>query len=80
MQITILFFGIVKDITNKSSENLLVTDNIMIFELKNVLLKNYPKLQQYSHFSIAVNQVYAENDTILKDGDVVALIPPVSGG
>ena len=28
----------------------------------------------------AVNREYAPKDTVLKDGDVVALIPPVSGG
>jgi len=30
--------------------------------------------------SVAVNQVYASPETTLRDGDEVALIPPVSGG
>lgn len=29
---------------------------------------------------LAVNQEFAERDTALKDGDEVALLPPVSGG
>ncbi|ERN52655.1 molybdopterin converting factor subunit 1 [Alkalihalophilus marmarensis] len=29
---------------------------------------------------IAVNEEYAEDTEILKDGDVIAFIPPVSGG
>ena len=29
---------------------------------------------------VAVNQRYAEMDTLLNDGDEVALIPPVAGG
>jgi molybdopterin converting factor subunit 1 len=29
---------------------------------------------------VAVNQVYAGSDTIVRDGDEVALIPPVAGG
>jgi molybdopterin synthase catalytic subunit len=32
------------------------------------------------HFSVAVNRQYCAHDTILSDGDEVALIPPVSGG
>ena len=28
----------------------------------------------------AVNEEYADADVVLRDGDVVALIPPVSGG
>jgi molybdopterin converting factor subunit 1 len=31
-------------------------------------------------FSVAINRIYANRETILKDGDEVALIPPVSGG
>jgi molybdopterin synthase catalytic subunit len=30
--------------------------------------------------AIAVNRIYADDDTPLRDGDEVALIPPVSGG
>ena len=30
--------------------------------------------------AVAVNQEYARADTELKDGDEVALLPPVSGG
>lgn len=29
---------------------------------------------------VAVNQIFAEADTVLKMGDEVALIPPVAGG
>jgi molybdopterin synthase catalytic subunit len=29
---------------------------------------------------VAVNQAYSQPDTVLHDGDEVALIPPVSGG
>jgi molybdopterin converting factor small subunit len=29
---------------------------------------------------LAVNQSFADRETILKDGDEVALMPPVSGG
>ncbi|WEG19124.1 molybdopterin converting factor subunit 1 [Alkalihalophilus pseudofirmus] len=29
---------------------------------------------------VAVNEEYAEDTEVLKDGDVIAFIPPVSGG
>ena len=29
---------------------------------------------------IAVNEEFSPTDTVLQEGDVVALIPPVSGG
>ncbi len=31
-------------------------------------------------FYVAVNEEYAQRDTVLQDGDEVALLPPVSGG
>ena len=31
-------------------------------------------------FYVAVNEEFAQRDTILQDGDEVALLPPVSGG
>ena len=33
-----------------------------------------------SRISLAVNEEYCEPDLVLKDGDEIALIPPVSGG
>ncbi|MCY3991234.1 MAG: MoaD/ThiS family protein [Caldilineaceae bacterium] len=31
-------------------------------------------------FYVAVNEEFAQRDTVLHDGDEVALLPPVSGG
>ena len=45
------------------------------------LEKEHPRLEHLSdHAWIAVNQRYASMDTLLEDGDEVALFPPVSGG
>jgi molybdopterin converting factor subunit 1 len=45
------------------------------------LSKQHPSLGKLSdHAWIAVNQRYASMDTLLEDGDEVALFPPVSGG
>lgn len=80
MQIKILFFGILKDVTSKSSENHTITANTSVSELKKELIKNYNGIEKYANFSVAINEAYAEDDTVLKENDVVALIPPVSGG
>ena len=41
----------------------------------------YPSLNlEDANFLIAVNYDYADYDKVLKDGDEIALIPPVSGG
>lgn len=80
MQIQLLFFGITSDITQKRSEKITVSEGITIENLKERLLISYPKLQHHNNFSMALNTEYATDTTIIKSGDTVALIPPVSGG
>ena len=75
----ILTFGIVKEILGNTS--VIGSDSdISVAALKTKLEEQYPRLKQLSSFMIAVNGEYAGEDTIIKPGDEVAIIPPVSGG
>jgi|TARA_R110000764_G_scaffold26429_4_gene62719 molybdopterin synthase sulfur carrier subunit len=49
-------------------------------ELKDYLGKMYPELKKLSSLAVAVNNSYANDDTIIDNFDEIALIPPVSGG
>ena len=45
------------------------------------ILKDKPELEQFRHITrFGINLQFVEPDTIVKDGDEVVLIPPVSGG
>ena len=79
MKITVLLFGI-RDIVGENTLELDLEKAILIGQLKQDLLKKYNNLQQYSNFSIAVNEEYVDLNYVLQPNDVVALIPPVSGG
>ena len=79
MTITILAFGIAKDI--------LATNSLAIeFEgettndLKTVLEKQFPKLKELPAYLLAVNDEYANETSFINKGDEIAIIPPVSGG
>ena len=80
MKVTVLFFGILKDIVKSNSIELEIQNDTLINSLKAQLLKDYVKLNAFNNFSIAVNEEYVASDCMLYDNDVVALIPPVSGG
>ena len=80
MQIELLLFGIVKDLVGKSSIKLEVPQNTTITDFRTKLIEKYPKLTPYKSFSVAVNENYVENNYGLNKNDVVAIIPPVSGG
>jgi len=81
MEIKILFFGITKEQTETENSVLTIAkENIKLEKLKTVLQKKYPNLKDLDTYAFAINEEYATNDSILKNKDVVAVIPPVSGG
>ncbi|EJV62767.1 hypothetical protein BWGOE4_21370 [Bacillus mycoides] len=53
--------------------------NITVTELKDILVKEY-NITISNQIMVAVNEEYANEDDIIQTGDVVAMIPPVSGG
>ncbi|MET6990582.1 MoaD/ThiS family protein [Sediminicola arcticus] len=82
---TILLFGITKDIVGSSSLKLDTFNELeskihTVGELKNYLGERYPKLNTLSSLAVAVNNAFAENETVVNTHDEIALIPPVSGG
>lgn len=80
MKIQILLFGIARDIVGKSHLELDTSQPLDVTSFKQLLKDKYPKMSQLSYFKVAVNQDFADDDQLLKEGDEVALIPPVSGG
>ncbi len=80
MKITVLLFGIVRDVLGENTLKLDLEKATTIEQLKKDLLKKYNSLNRYQNFSIAVNEEYADADYVLQTNDIVALIPPVSGG
>lgn len=58
-----------------------VDDDADITGLLDMLKKRHPELGTLSEtLIVSVNKEYATYDTILKNGDEVGLLPPVSGG
>ncbi len=81
MRIRVLFFGVVKELTGKSHEDVEVRDGGSVRDLLQHYESTVPELKTwFSSLALAVNQQYARPDTILNPNDEVALLPPVSGG
>ena len=80
MEIQVLFFGITTDLVGKNSMCFEVPENYSVQDLKNQLISQFSSLKNINDFAIAVNEEYAANDLQLKNRDIVAIIPPVSGG
>ena len=80
MNIKVLFFGITTDLTEEKEIILNVNDNLSFSELKDILKSKYKKLEKLDSYAFAVNEEYVNYDIFLKPNDVIAVIPPVSGG
>ena len=51
-----------------------------IGELKDYLQKKFNGFESLSHFKMAVNEEYCDDDFVLTENDEVIIIPPVCGG
>jgi molybdopterin converting factor subunit 1 len=81
IRITILYFASVKDITGVKKETMNLTPDTSIKKLLEKISLNYPAIKSISNVvKISINYKMMDMNTILKDGDEVALLPPVSGG
>ena len=93
MIIKLLLFASTRECIGKSSITIKLAEadknNISLKTLLLSVEKEYPELNEspqnlLSHCSIALNENYILpedfEDTVLKEGDEVALLPPVSGG
>ena len=73
-----IFAGIKEKVGNDVID-IPVGDEITVADLKERIYIDYPELDG-EVFQVAVNEAFQKDDYTVKSGDVVALIPPVSGG
>ncbi len=76
--IEVLLFAHLQEEVSKSALHI-DCENITVAELKEVLIKKY-KVAISGEIMVAINEEYANEDDIIQTGDVIAMIPPVSGG
>ncbi|GGB39831.1 molybdopterin synthase sulfur carrier subunit [Lentibacillus populi] len=76
--IDVLFFAELREAIGKEKISV-EADVVSVKELKAKLLATY-QLENLDNAMIAVNEEYQTEEAKIADGDVVAFIPPVSGG
>ncbi|MFB6466293.1 molybdopterin converting factor subunit 1 [Cytobacillus sp. Hz8] len=74
----ILFFAHLKDIVGKDFI-LLDLAGKSVAEVKQIISETY-KVMNLETVMTAVNEEFASNEEIIRAGDEIAFIPPVSGG
>ncbi|MFN2439476.1 MAG: MoaD/ThiS family protein [Chitinophagaceae bacterium] len=77
MEIEVKFFGRITDKTHNS--NTILKDISNTSELRLKLQNLYPELTNMK-YAIAVNKEIIQQDKLLKNNDIVAILPPYAGG
>ena len=81
MQVRVLYFGMLRDVTGQQREAVDLSNGSHLSDLYAELERRYPKLQSFrTSLALTVNQEYADTAAELHNNDEVALVPPVSGG
>ena len=81
MTVRLLFFAVLRDIAGTDARELSLAEGTTAREVWQSLRGAYAQLAAYAQPPmIAVNESYATPDTVLRDGDELAFIPPVAGG
>lgn len=77
MQVKVLFFGVLTEVTGTNCKHYLEVKSIGDLKLR--LQDDFPEIVHYN-YRIALNNEIINNDPQLKDGDEVAFMPPFAGG
>jgi molybdopterin converting factor subunit 1 len=81
MRVKVLLFGQLKDIVGRQEDSLELQPGARLAALMSHYAERYPKFRGLTgSIACAINQEYAQGSAVLKEGDEVGLLPPVSGG
>jgi molybdopterin synthase catalytic subunit len=80
-QVKVLFFAALAEAAGQREAMIDIDDGEPVGNLSTRLADRFPRLSGIAaNVAFAVNAEYVPAGQLLKDGDEVALIPPVSGG
>ena len=79
-KVRLRFFASIREMVGSAGEELDVPDGLSVGALLEKVNMSHEFLQDMDRILVAVNGEYVDHGTVLEDGDVVALFPPVSGG
>lgn len=81
MELLIKFFALYRERAGLNEFSLDLPQNSTVADLTAKIRRHFPTLAPPQvAIVVAVNADYAEPETVLRPGDDVCLIPPVSGG
>lgn len=79
--VTLLYFGQARDGSGVGEEEFQVPEGTRVEDLVEKAEAKHPRLKRMAGtVQLALNEEMTAGDAILKEGDTVAILPPVAGG
>jgi molybdopterin synthase sulfur carrier subunit len=79
--VTVKLFAAYQEAYGLSEITLAFPSAIPVREVLEKILQDHPELEQWRNLTrFGVNLQFVDSDALVRDGDEVVLIPPVSGG
>ena len=84
MRVRVLYFGVLKERFGVAEEEMDAPEGTTVGDLLRILVEGTSnvemEIKMWQSVAVAVNREYSSLRATLRDGDEVALLPPVSGG
>jgi molybdopterin converting factor subunit 1 len=81
MNVTVKLFAILRDKAGVAEMRLPIAEGASVSDAMESILQRHPDLKPFANrVAFAVNLTRVDAQAILKEGDELALLPPVSGG
>ena len=74
------YFASFRDATGKTVERLEVPEGMDVQGIREYVKGLYERIAKRDQVLVAVNGAFMPLETVIREGDVVAFFPPVSGG
>jgi molybdopterin converting factor small subunit len=74
--VKVLYFGAATEMTGRAEEEIAADETTA---LRRKILERYPAMNGLT-FRMALNRVLLKEEALLKENDIVAILPPFEGG
>ena len=81
MKVKVKLFAAFRDIVGAKEEDLELKEGSTVQSLLDDYIRRFPQMGRFrEHIILSVNKEYGASGRLLKNGDEVSFLPPVSGG
>lgn len=80
MRVKVMFFASIRERAGRGEMSITLTDGTTLRHLVEAVEREIPDLLGLEDMMMSINGRFARVDEVLREGDDVAFLPPVSGG